>query len=220
MGPCTSSNNKNKSHNADNHIHKVSTMKDDVEKTILQCKLTRDNVKSYIKRLERNEIQRRDRAKQALKTKDRDRAKIFLSQSKMYREQIKSASGQLVMIEDQIMHIESAKQQAEAVKVLEAGNKALKSLYEEVNVEKWEKIADDMSEIKQQQEEIGNFLKNRGIDQQEYEEEIDKEIESLMKQESNEIEMALPEPIKKEEKVHIKEAIKDKEEDTKVAIPN
>lgn len=189
MGVCNSSNQKNKRPTG----QKISEMTDNVEKTILECKMTRDNIKSYIKRLEKNEILRKTKAKEELKNKNRDRAKIFLSQAKLYREQIRSADGQLNMIEEQIIHIETVKQQREAVKVLENGNKVLKKLYEEVNVEKWEKIADDMNEIKVQQDEIGNFLRNHGIDQAQYDEEVDKELEMLMKQENREVELVLPE---------------------------
>jgi hypothetical protein len=154
---------------------------------LFSCKLTRDDIKNYIKKLEKNDLQRRQKAKDALKNKDKDKAKIFLSQSKLYREQIKTANGQLNMIEDQILQIDSAKHQKEAIKVLQNGNKILKELYEEVNVEKWEKIADDMNEIKQQQDEIGNFLKNHGMSQKEYDEDVDKELDNLMKQDNYEL---------------------------------
>lgn len=188
MGACMSD-----SHAKEKRVNKVSKMTDVVDRTIMECKITRDNIKSYIKRLMKNEELRKEKAKESLKKKDRERAKMYLSQSKLYREQIKSADGQLNMIEEQIIQIETVKQQKEAVRVLEQGNKILKTLNEEVNVEKWEKIADDMSEMKAQQDEIGNFLKNHGIDQAEYDEQVDKELEMLMKQENKEVEQALPE---------------------------
>lgn len=151
------------------------------ESAILQCKITRDNIKAYIKRLEKNEKQRKDKAKSELKQNNRDKAKIFLNQSKFYREQINIANGQLTLIEEQVSRIEMAQHQKEAMKVLEAGNKVLKQLTEEVNVEKWEKIADDMRDIKSQQDEIGDFLKNHNIDQEQFDEELNKELESLIK---------------------------------------
>lgn len=167
---------------------------DHQESAIMDCKLTRDKIKSYIKYLTRNEKKRKEKAKEALQNKNKERAKMFLMQAKMYREQADSAQGQLNLIEDQIMQIETSKIQKEAITVLEQGNKILSELQKEVNVEKLEEIADDMNEYKQVQEEIGNFLKGRSIDQNEYEEAVDKELENMMKQESSSIEFELPSP--------------------------
>jgi charged multivesicular body protein 6 len=182
MGPCASSPKEHK-------IHKISTMKDNTEQAQIQLKTTRDQIKSYIKRLGVNEKSKREKAKEALKNKDRERAKIFLTQAKMYREQSNSAQGSLVMIEEQITQIETSKIQKDVVKVLEQGNSVLKKLNEEVNIEKWEKISDDMNEIKAQQDEIGNFFKNHNIN---YEEEVDKELENLMISENKQVEESLP----------------------------
>lgn len=194
----------------------------DQEQAIFDCKVTRDKIKQYIKRLEKNEASRKVKAKEMLKEKNKDRARLYLSQSKMYREQINAANGQLNMIEEQIVQIETTNQQKEALSVLQQGNKILKQLNEEVNIDKWERLADDMNEIKQQQEEIGNFLKNRNIDEQDYEEEVDKEIEKLLKLESIEVESSLPET--KETKTdHIppesnKEEVKEDEDKEKILI--
>lgn len=178
---------------------------DQQDKAVFDCKVARDNIKKYIKRLEKNEKLRKEKAKEALKGKDRDKARLFLQQSKLYKEQINVANGQLTMIEEQIIHIETAKQQKEAFKVLEQGNKVLKQLNDEVNIEKWEKIADDMNEIKTQQDEIGHFLKSHNIDQEEYDEAVDKELEALMKMENSSVKIELPEAGKKEIEVHAKE---------------
>jgi charged multivesicular body protein 6 len=162
------------------------------EEAIIKCKVTRDEIKKYIKILEKNEKLRKDKAKEALKSKDRDRAKMYLRQSNLYKEQINVANGQLTMLEDQIIQLESSVQMKNAIKVLEEGNKVLKQLNEEVNIEKWEKIADDMNEIKQQQDEIGNFLKSHSIDETEYNEAVDKELEALMNSESDNLEIEFP----------------------------
>ncbi len=165
---------------------------DKQEQAIMDCKMTRDKIKSYIRNLERTEKARKEKAKEALKNKNKDRARMYLMQSKLYREQITVASGQLNLIEEQIVQIDTMRFQREAVKVLEQGNKILEDLSKEVNIEKWEKIADDMSELKQQQDEIGNFLKSHSIDQTEYEEAVDKELENLMKLEGEAIDSSLP----------------------------
>jgi len=161
------------------------------EQAIFDCKKTRDKIKDYIRSLERNEKIRREKAKDALKEKNKDRAKLYLKQSKLYREQINTATGQLNVIEEQITHIETAQNQKEIFRVLEQGNKVLKSLTEEVSVEKWEKVTDEFTDIKQQQEEVASFFKNHGIDENQFEEEVENEIQKLMKIESEEIDAVL-----------------------------
>ena len=157
------------------------------ESTILQCKISRDNIKNYIKRLEKNSNIKREKAKEALKEKKKDRAKYNLKLSKMYKEQIKTAESQLTLLEEQINNIESAISQKEALKILEKGNEVLKNLEKEFNIEKWEKISDDMNDLKEQQNEINQFFKDRNLD--DIDDDIENEMNKLM--ESN-IENELP----------------------------
>ena len=115
---------------------------DQSEKALLDCKMVRDKIKGYIKTLERNEKLKKTKAKESLREKKKDRAKMLLKLAKMYGEQIKASDNQLTMIEDQIAQIEFTKNQAEIMKVLQQGNEALKNLQKEVNVEKWEQVKD------------------------------------------------------------------------------
>ena len=55
------------------------------ESTILQCKISRDNIKNYIKRLEKNSNIKREKAKEALKEKKKDRAKYNLKLSNKFQ---------------------------------------------------------------------------------------------------------------------------------------
>lgn len=183
------------------------------ERALLDCKICRDKIKKYIKNLEKNANLKRERAKEALKNKNKDRARLSLRQAKMYTEQIKTAEGQLEMIENQIMQIETAQSQRDALSVLKQGNEVLKKLQSEVNAEKFQEIADDMDELKEQQNELTEFFKNRGIeeDDEELDNEIDKLLESVQKEEGK---VDLPSANKEsldEEKV-------EKEENKKVAI--
>ena len=106
------------------------------ERALLDCKICRDNIKKYIKSLEKNSSLKKQKAKEALKNKNRDRAKLYMRQSKMYQEQINSSEGKLEMIETQISQIETAQNQLDVFNVLKQGNNILKKLQEEVNVEK------------------------------------------------------------------------------------
>ena len=149
------------------------------EQAIIDCKICRDKIKSYIRTLEKQERIKKEQAKLELKDGNRDKAKRLLNKSKIFSEQIKVANGQLDMIMDQITQIESAQMKKDALQVLEQGNIVLRKLNEEVNIEKWEKISDEMNEIKQQQEEISEYLTNHRIDQDKFNEDLNKELEEL-----------------------------------------
>ena len=78
----------------------------------------------------------------------------------MYSEQVKSANGQLEMIETQITQIETAQSTRDAMTVLKQGNEVLKKLQSEIQIEKWEQMRDDMEEIRESQNEMEKFVKD------------------------------------------------------------
>ena len=90
-----------------------------------------------------------------------------------------------------------AKTQKDVFNVLENTNKVLTELQKEVNVERLEKIGEDLNDIKANNDEITNFFKNHNVDIDQNEEEINQEIEKLMKLESNQIENEMPDAGKK-----------------------
>ena len=186
------------------------------ERALLDCKICRDKIKKYIKSLEKNASLKRERAKEALKNKNKDRAKLNLRQAKMYQEQIKTADGQLEMIETQISQIESAQSQRDAMSVLKQGNEVLKNLQKEVNAEKFQEIADDMDELKQQQDELTECFKNRGIEEndEELDEELDKLLDSVQKEQGGTVNL----PSANREELDNEESEKIKEKNKKVAI--
>lgn len=147
---------------------------------LLQVKQCRDKIKEYIKSCEKNAALKKEKAKEFLKNNQKDRAKIFLKQSKMYELQVQNGDNQLSMIEDQITQIETTQMQSEAMKALEQGNSALKQLQKECNVEKWEKISDEMAEMKESQDEIAQFFLDRGISAEEEEKSVEDELNKLM----------------------------------------
>ena len=166
------------------------------EKAILDCKQARDKIKTYIKRLERNANLKKEKAKESLRAKNKDRAKYNLKLSKMYQEQIKTADPQLTMFEEQISNLDQATTQRDALKVLEKGNEVLKNLQSECNIEKWEKISEDMQDIKDQQDEINQFFRDRNIEN--VDDDVEEEMNKLMESENNDIENELPSANKNE----------------------
>ena len=180
MGVCTSSNkNKNKSKNINDL--------DQNEKVLLECKMCRDKIKNYIKKCETTALKKRQKAKELLKNKQKDRAKVYLNQSKFHLTQAKVGDGQLKLIEDQINELQKATQLNEIRKVLENGNKVLKQLQSEINIEKWQEIKEDMEGLKEQQDEIGEFLRNNNINEDEYEKDVQEEFEKLQKDLENDL---------------------------------
>ena len=180
MSVCMCTNkNKNKSKN----INEL----DQNEKVLLECKMCRDKIKNYIKKCETTALKKRQKAKELLKNKQKDRAKVYLNQSKFHLTQAKVGDGQLKLIEDQINELQKATQLNEIRKVLENGNKVLKQLQSEINIEKWQEIKEDMEGLKEQQDEIGEFLRNNNIDEGEYEKDVQEEFEKLQKDLENDL---------------------------------
>ena len=152
------------------------------EKAILDCKSCRDKIKRYIKSLEQKSENSMTKVRELLQKKQRDRAKFYLKQSKLFSEQTKVADGQLQMINEQISNIESTTNMAECAAVLTNGNKVLKQLQNEVNIEHWENIRDDLDELKERDDEIKEFFKEKGIEQEELDEQCDDEINKLLEE--------------------------------------
>ena len=184
------------------------------ETTILECKQCRDKIKQYIKRLNQRETKCREKAKNLLRSKERDRAKIYVRQSKLHKEQIKVSEGQLEMVEKQISQIESAQNLQECMSVLKQGNEVLQKLQSTIKLDQWEKIKDDMVELKEKDQEISNFLKEYGVNESEYNEEVDKELDKLLKEvEGNKIDLPnvpkeeIKEDKRKTEKIDVKKKV-------------
>ena len=152
------------------------------EKAIVDCKLCRDKINAYIRRLEVREKKSREKAKELLKDKQRDRAKFYLRQAKLHSAQIKTNEGQLEMVNNQIIQIESSKNLQECLKVLQNGKDVLKKMQDSIKIEEWEKIRDDMDELKEKDKEISDFLKDYGINEAEYDDEVNKDLDKLMKE--------------------------------------
>ena len=150
------------------------------EKAILQCKQCRDKIKSYIKRLTEREKKSRLKVRELLAAKERDRAKFYLRQAKLHSAQIKVYDGQLEMIENQITQIESAATMQECLTVLNNGNAVLKKMQNSIKIEEWEKVKDDLEELKEKDKEVSDFLKEYGINEAEMDNEVNNDLDKLV----------------------------------------
>ena len=192
----------------------------ETEKAILDCKKCRDKIKNYMKRLSDRENKARLKAKELVASKQRDRAKFYLRQAKLHSAQMKTYEGQLEMVEQQITQIESTTNLQECMNVLKKGNEVLKKMQDTVKIEEWEKIKDDLDELKEKDREVADFLKEYGINEAEYDNEVNNDFEKLV----NEIEgnkakddVKLPE-VPKEELTEAKDKTKEKNKIKKKAV--
>ena len=180
------------------------------DKAILDCKMCRDKIKSYIKSLERNRDAKKAKVKEFVKMKEKTKAKVLLKQVKMLDFQITSAEGQLQMIEDQIHNLDMAVSQRDAMQVLEQGNAALKKLQSEVNVEKMQQISDDLEDAKDANRELEEFFKEHSVEGVS-DPDIDADLERLGNEIASEAQVELPdantEEFKVEEKQKAKQAV-------------
>lgn len=184
---------------------------DNFEKAIFNAKIARDNVNNYIKRMDAKYFKQKELAKENLKLGNREKAKLCLARSKAYEAQIEVGRGQYNMLIQQINQIETTKIESEALKVLDTGNKVLKKLQNETSLEKWENIRDDLDDMRNQHKEIQEFLQSQGQPSAEYEDNINYELDQLMKLQSQEDNINLPE-IKKDKKIIISNSENSKKE--------
>ena len=153
-----------------------------LEKSLIECKLIRDKTKHYIKNLEKESIECKKKAKEYLKNNKIGRAKFELKRKKMYDIQISKSEKQLFIISQKIIEIEKTQIDSEVLKILESSNEILIKLKNEVSVEKWEIIGDEMEQIKMEQDEVINFFNKNNLNYEDNSD-IDKEIENMLNEE-------------------------------------
>ena len=152
----------------------------ETENAILECKKCRDNINQYIKRLSLKQTKSREKAKELVRSNQKDRAKIYLRMAKLHGEQIKVSEGQLEMVQNQISQIESSQNLQEIMNCLKQGNDVLKNMQNSIKIEEWEKLKDDLDELKEKDKEISNYFKEYGIDEEQCDEEVNNELDKLL----------------------------------------
>ena len=152
----------------------------ETEKAILECKTCRDKINRYIKRLSNKKMKSREKAKELVRSKQKDRAKVYLKMAKLHEEQIKVSEGQLEKVQSQISQIESTQNLQECMNCLKKGNEVLKNMQNTIKIEEWEKVKDDMDELKEKDKEISNYFKEYGIDEEQCDEEVNNELDKLL----------------------------------------
>eukprot|EP00168_Porphyra_purpurea_P015262 TRINITY_DN462_c0_g1_i2.p2 TRINITY_DN462_c0_g1~~TRINITY_DN462_c0_g1_i2.p2 ORF type:complete len:254 (+),score=120.83 TRINITY_DN462_c0_g1_i2:552-1313(+) len=130
-----------------------------------------------------------DKAKKFLEAKDRRRATMCLKQKKLYEAQVENISGQRFNLEQQIMTLETASNNAGTIGVIAEAQAELKNIHGDLTVEKVDDVMADMQEGMDQQQEISEALGQQVmggalIDETDLEAEL-AGLETEMKQDKN-----------------------------------
>jgi len=167
---------------------KVSRITDQ-DRAVLQLKKQRDKLKVYQKQIINQQEVLKQKAKILAHKGDdfsKKRALLLLRKKKAQDKLFEDADNQLNNIETLTNDLEWAVIQADVVKKLDSGNKALKNLHALCTLEDVEKVMDDTAEAIAYQKEIdealGNAAKEYGWEDVE---DLDKELEALMEKEEN-----------------------------------
>lgn len=160
---------------SETQINQSSIVLSPIEQSLIDCKIVRDKLKQYIKQIEQNSKNSYQNAKAYLHQGMKDRGKFYLKQKKMYNEQVQNSEIQLEIINKQISSIEMSMIQSEIMKVMKTSNRILALLQEEVCVENWNIINDELSEYKAEQRQVAEFFNQRDIK----DDDIDKEFAEL-----------------------------------------
>lgn len=111
--------------------------------------------------------------------KTRDKIKQYI---KTLEKEILKVKANSIIIE-KIIEIEKTQIESEVLKTLNQSNEILIKLNEEVSVDKWELINDELGQIKMEQDEVKNFFNNNHLNYND-DSYFDLEIENILKEES------------------------------------
>ena len=146
-------------------------------------------------------------AKAKMKAGDKGGAKKILVKKKRYVDQIKQLEGAMAMMEEQKFMLENASHTKDVVNAIKQGNAAVKEASQGMSVEDLDTIKGEMEDLKANQDELNDFFKEYGEQDQEG---VDEELDKLEEEMANEDVGAMP--VSNKENLGPVPAEKDKEE--------
>ena len=154
---------------------------------MLQKKIDEQELK--IKNIETKTNAMQNEAKAKLKAGDKAGAKRILAKKKKYVEQIKQLEGAMAMMEEQKFMLENASTTKDIVDAIKQGNAAVKDATKGMSVEDLDNIKGEMEDLKANQDELNDFFKEYGEQDQEG---VDEELDKLEEEMANEDVGAMP----------------------------
>ncbi|XKL63893.1 hypothetical protein PGB90_006257 [Kerria lacca] len=181
----------------------------DHDKTILELKIQRDNLKKYQLRIEAILENDRNLAKRLLTEGKKDRAKLLLRKKRFQEQLLEQTDGQLENLEKLTQDLEFAQIEIKVVEGLKIGNIALKKINDTLNIQNIEQILEETREGVEKQNEINDLIS--GVLNDNDEQAIELELSQLIDQNSEILELPeIPneEPATDQLKKEIKEKTK------------
>lgn len=150
------------------------------DRAIFQLKQQRDKLKQYQRRLDHVIVRQTELARQAIKNKQPERAKVYLRLKKQQETTIAKTYEQLGNLEHLIGTIEFKLIEKDVVQGLSIGNEVLKKLNSEMSVERLDKLLDSVDEEQMKAAEILDLLGMSGLSLSNGEEtEVDEELRKM-----------------------------------------
>ncbi|EDV27916.1 uncharacterized protein TRIADDRAFT_52939 [Trichoplax adhaerens] len=137
------------------------------DRAVLGLKQQRDKLQQYQKRIKISLEQERAFAKDLVKQKKVDKAKLLLKKKRYYESLLEKTDGQLDGLERMVNDVEFAKIQVQVVERLKQGNECLDRMHKMMSIEDVERIMDETQEAIEYQKQIDELLGNTLTDEDE-----------------------------------------------------
>lgn len=161
------------------------------DKAVLELKVSRDKLKRYKTKLEKERVQITAKAKTLVKEGKQPEALTLLKMKKYKDKQCSQLEGQLDNINQTLSSVITAEMTNRMMKALEQGTAALKRLNDEMPIEKIEALMDDTTEAIAYQQEVSSIL--AGSLTNEDVEDVDEELNAMLADINNGTKINLPE---------------------------
>jgi charged multivesicular body protein 6 len=146
-----------------NHHEPTITKVNEDDRAEAEIKVTRDELKAYLRRIQKNIGACKSAIKASLGQKQREKAMLALRKQKYLEKNAASAEAELNNIEQVISEIDQAKVHRTVFIALKQGNDLLANFNQQLKLEDVQKLMEDTAEAVQYQQEISAALAHQGI---------------------------------------------------------